>query len=95
MSMFMTSLKSKQKLSHDNYLTLSLTFSSCIDMKASGDRLLCPPDSACILAVSAVPAVLLDIPVSWVKDDFSDLVSVGLFLPLKMFKPSVSYICMK
>ncbi|KAH3820985.1 hypothetical protein DPMN_122738 [Dreissena polymorpha] len=54
-----------------------------MDMKASGDRFRFPPASA-ILAVRAVPAVLLDIPVSWVREDFSDFVSVGLSLPLQI-----------
>ena len=55
-----------------------------MDMKASADLFLLPPDSDCILAANAVPAVLLDIPVNWVKELFSLLVSVGLLRPLIM-----------
>ena len=52
-------------------------------MKASADLFLVPLDSDCILAARAVPAVLLDIPVSCVRELFSLLVSVGLLRPLK------------
>ena len=71
------------------YCAIFLTFSNWIDMKASADLFLVPLDSDCILAARAVPAVLPDIPVNWVNELFSLLVSVGLLRPLKLMKVMV------